>query len=325
MDETKKLESFKTLSIGFHLAFKAYFNILDYCGLDLVNFHSIKKFFKYKLYYNLKRIALISFIILFICSIDRASIFFPIFFWTSICALGSFFILDSRIIKIFSYNEAFYRKQKKLLVRNIISIKILGNNELIKKGLNKELISGNLKGLEEKIHDFMQHKKTFSSILEKYAIIITILIPFISITFEILKNPSILSSFFNLISIKDIFPIFTIIFVIGFQVYNNSNMIFMKKKGHLLYLEAIYSTLTFVISAVLKSIEFPLVEIEKKDLEKSFEKLKEKKGYDISKMKDLENFFQGINALEIEGLKLTFNGASSSAGDNEKIQSQAEG
>lgn len=304
LDKEKKTEYFKTLSIGLHLAFKAYFKILDYCGLDLVNFHSIKKFFRYKLYYNLKRIALVTFIILFICTIDRSSDFFPIFFWISICALLAFFLFDYRIIKIFSYNENFYRKQKKLLIRNIISIKILGNNELVKKELKMDTIKGNLETLEQKIHDFSHHKKSFISNLEKYSIFITILIPFIQITLEIMKNPSIIYFFFNLISFEDIFVISTIIVAIVFQVYYYSNMRYMEKKGLLFYLEAIYSTLTFAISAILKSIEFSLEDTEKKAIEKNFNQLKENKFYDLSQMKDLEVFFQKIKELEIDVLNL---------------------
>lgn len=163
-------------------------------------------------------------------------------------------------------------------------------------------IGGNLKTLEQKIHNFSQHKKSFISTLEKYTIIITILIPFISITLEILKNPSIILSFFNLISFEDIFVISSLMCVVIFQVYYNSNIVFIKKKGLLFYLEAIYSTLTFVISAVLKSIEFSLEETEKKDIAKNFERLKENKFYDISNMKDLEVFFQKINELEIDVL-----------------------
>ena len=308
MDEEKKLEYFKTLSIGFDLAFKAFFKILDYCELDLVNFHSIKKIFRYRLNNNLKRIMLFTFIISFISSIDRSSIFFPVFFWISLFALLAYFLFDFRIIKIFSYNENFYRKQKKLLIRIIISIKILGNNELVKKELKRDTINGKLKTLEQKIDDFSQHKNSFINILEKYSILITILItiliPFISITLEILKNPTILSSIFNLISFEDIFVITTLTVLVVFQVYYNSNLIYIKKKGLLLYLEAMYSTLTFVISAILKSLEFPLEETEKKDLEEVFNRLKENKFYDLSQMKDLEVFFQKINELDIDALKL---------------------
>ncbi len=158
MDKEKKPEYFKALSLGFQLAFKAYFKILDYCELDLVNFHSIKKLFRYKLYYYLKRIALFTFVISIIGSIDRSAVFFPILLWISFCAMIAYVLLDFRIIKIFNYNENFYRKQKKLLIRNIISIKILGNNELVKKELKIEIIKGNLKTLNKKSTIFRNTK-----------------------------------------------------------------------------------------------------------------------------------------------------------------------
>ncbi len=304
MEKEKKLEYFKTLSMGFHLAFKAYFRILDYCGLDLVNFQSIKKLFRYKLYNNLKRIALFTFIISFIFSIDRSSVLFPIIIAISLCALIAFILLDFRIIKNFSYNENFYRKQKKLINRNFISIKILGNNEFLKKGLKTDKITGNIKTLEQKIQDFLQYKKSFIAILEKYSIPVTILLAFIPFTTEILRNPSFISSFFNLISYEDIFVIFVMIFAVTYQVYYMSNTSYREKKELLLYLEAIFTTLIFVISAFLKSIEFSLEEIEKEDIEKDFNKLKESKFYNISQMKDLEDFFKKINELDIEGLEL---------------------
>jgi len=302
MDEEKKAEYLKVLSLGFYYAFKAFTKMIDYCELDLVNFHSIKKFFRYGLYNNLKRIMLYTFIISFIGLIDRSSIFFPVFFWISLFALMAFFLFDFRIIKIFSYNENFYRKQKKFLIRNIISIKILGNNELVKE-LKIDTIKGKIKTLEQKIDDFSKHKNSFINILDKYSILITIFIPLIPITLDILKNPTILSSIFNLISFEDIFVITTIIVLVVYQVYYNSNLNYIKKKGLLLYLEAIYSTLTFVISTILKSLEFPLEETEKKDLKKIFNRLKENKSYDISQMKDLEVFFKKINELDIDALK----------------------
>ncbi len=65
-----------------------------------------------------------------------------------------------------------------------------------------------------------------------------------------------------------------------------------------------YSTLTFVISAILKFIEFSLNETEKKDIGKNFNRLKENKFYNISQMKDLNAFFQKINELDLDALKL---------------------
>lgn len=323
MEKEKKLEYFKTLSIGFHLAFKAYFRILDYCGLDLVNFQSIKKLFRYKLYNNLKRIALFTFIISFIFTLDRSSVLFPIIITISFCALIAFILLDFKIVKDFSYNENFYKKQKKLLNRNFISIKILGNNELIKKGLKLDKMTGNIKTLEQKIHDFSKHKKSIIDILEKYSIPVTILLAFIPFTTEILRNPSFISSLFNLLSIEDMFVIFVIIFSVTYLVYDTSNTRYIEKKGLLLYLESIFSTLIFVISAFLKSIEFPLEEVEKKDIEKDFNKLKKSKFYKISQMKDLEDFFKKISELDIEELKLNSKKLSNTTGKEETTSNES--
>lgn len=292
----KKKECSKVLTLGFNYAIQTFTTIIDYYELDLVNFNSIMKFFRYRFYKNLRTISYIAFIFCIVGIFFVSPDFYLIPFYISIIFFIVYSIFDFKMIRTFDYNENFYRKQKRIINRNMISIKILGNN----KHINNDKIEEEIKLIEQKIYNFSQHKKDFIVILEQYGIIITILIPFISIIFEILRNPSILSTFFNLINYSEISYVTLIFITIVIQIAYGVGIRNMQKKRFLFYLDKIFLIEMFILSEILKLLKFPSKRTKKKEIQNIIEKLKKNRNYNKSEMKDLNDFFQEINQLDIK-------------------------